>query len=159
MKKSQASTQKSSKLSTSEQQTPPPAVDMLVLDPLNAPSRIPGTEMLAGHARVVPVSVPLGTEQTRINAIYFEPGSRFRPHVHPYDQILYYPHGTGIVAIAGGEDTIVPEGQFVVLPGNVPHMHGCTSDSPALQLSIMRSVQTTNFEDCPLYSGWKEWYD
>jgi hypothetical protein len=30
-----------------------------------------------------------------------------------------------------------------------PHMHGCTADGPALQLSMMRDTQT-DFENCPV---------
>ena len=61
----------------------------------------------------------------------------------------------GVVALDGGPDIIVPAGQYVVLPANVVHMHGCTDDGPALQLSLMRDTQTTFDVVCPKeWTGW-----
>jgi quercetin dioxygenase-like cupin family protein len=108
-----------------------------------------------GAAAIVPISPALGTDELKVNAIYFEPGARFRPHSHPFDQILYYQYGTGVIAVDGGEDTIVPEGSFVILPANTVHMHGCTPDGPALQLSLMRDTQTTFDVVCP--ESWRRY--
>jgi quercetin dioxygenase-like cupin family protein len=69
--------------------------------------------------------------------------------------VLYYQYGTGIVAVDGGEDVTVPEGNYVILPANTVHMHGCTDDAPALQLSLMRDTQTTFDVACP--AGWEQW--
>jgi quercetin dioxygenase-like cupin family protein len=102
-----------------------------------------------GTAFVHPLSAPLGTDEVKLNAIYFEPGARFRPHRHPFDQVLYFQYGTGVVAVAGGEDILVPTGHWVILPANVVHMHGCTDDAKALQLSLMRDTQTTFDVECP----------
>jgi quercetin dioxygenase-like cupin family protein len=129
--------------------------EVRIVDPKEVGWRNAGADKLVGQATVHPISPAAGTEELRINAIYFEPGARFRPHSHPFDQILYYQYGTGIVAVAGGEDILVPEGNYVILPGNQVHMHGCTDDGPALQLSLMRDTQTTFDVSYP--SGWEHW--
>jgi quercetin dioxygenase-like cupin family protein len=110
---------------------------------------------VVGRVMVHPVSPALGTVQVKVNAVYLEPGSRFRPHKHPYDQVLYNAYGTGLVAVDGGDDIVVPGGQYVLLPAGTVHMHGCTDDAPALQISIMREVETTF--DVPYPSAWEKW--
>jgi quercetin dioxygenase-like cupin family protein len=71
--------------------------------------------------------------------------------------VLFYVYGTGLIALDGAEDVVIPTGQFVVLPASVVHMHGCTDDGPALQISIMREVETT-FE-VPYPDSWEKWRD
>jgi quercetin dioxygenase-like cupin family protein len=97
----------------------------------------------------------LGTEELKINVLYFEPGVRSRPHTHSHDQVLYYASGTGVVAVDGGEDQFVRAGEFVLLPANVPHMHGASDDGPASHLSLMREVET-DF-DCSIPASWERW--
>jgi quercetin dioxygenase-like cupin family protein len=129
--------------------------EIRIADPQRIEHRDATPAKLVGKATVHPISPAVGTEEIKINAIYFEPGARFRPHSHPFDQILYYQYGTGVVAINGGDDVVVPEGQYVILPGNTVHMHGCTDDGPALQLSLMRDTQTTFDVKYPV--GWERW--
>lgn len=114
-----------------------------------------GDDKVVGSGTVSPLSAPLGTEELKINAVYLEPGSRFRPHGHPFDQVLYYEYGTGIVAVDGGDDVIVPTGHYVILPANVVHIHGCTDEGPALQLSLMQDTQTTFDVEYP--PSWEHW--
>jgi quercetin dioxygenase-like cupin family protein len=101
------------------------------------------------------VSEALGTTALAINFVSFEAGVRSRPHLHSQDQVLYYTSGTGVVAVDGGEDQVVPAGEFVLLPANVPHMHGATEDGPASHLSLMHEVDT-DF-DCPIPESWQRW--
>jgi quercetin dioxygenase-like cupin family protein len=112
-------------------------------------------ERVIGRAAIRRLSPALGTEQLQVNAIWLDAGSRYRPHRHHYDQVLYYPTGTGVVAVDGGEDVVVPEGQYVLLPAETVHMHGCTDDAPALQISMM--VDTTTEFDVPCPAGWEAW--
>jgi quercetin dioxygenase-like cupin family protein len=126
-----------------------------IADPKQIEFREASPRVLVGKATVHPISPALATEEIKVNAIYFEPGARFRPHRHPFDQVLYYQYGTGVVAVDGGEDVIVPEGNYVILPANTVHMHGCTDDGPALQLSLMRDTQTTFDVECP--EPWLKW--
>jgi quercetin dioxygenase-like cupin family protein len=94
-----------------------------------------------GKARVHSVSEGVGTVETAVRAVYFEPGARSRPHRHSADQLLYFVEA-GIVAIDGGDDEPVPAGRFVLLPGGVCHMHGAGPDTPAVHLSIMREIDS-----------------
>jgi len=102
-----------------------------------------------GRVTTWPLSPLLGTEELKINAVQFDAGARFRPHIHRYDQILYYVYGTGVVAIDGGDDILVPTGQYVMLPANTVQMHGCTEDGPAMHISMMRDTLTSFDVECP----------
>ena len=126
-----------------------------IADPTQVENRSTSSRNLVGRATVHPISPALGTDEIKVNAIYFEPGARFRPHRHPFDQVLYYQYGTGLVAIDGGEDVVVPPGSYVILPADTVHMHGCTDDGPALQLSMMRDTQTTFEVEYP--EQWRHW--
>jgi quercetin dioxygenase-like cupin family protein len=127
-----------------------------VLDPLSLDGLSVGEPYVAGGiATVRELSPALGTDELKVNAVYLEAGSRFRPHRHDLDQILYYPQGTGVVAVDGGEDVIVPTGQYVLLPANHVHMHGCTDDGPAIQISMMVDTPTTFDVEVP--DGWARW--
>jgi quercetin dioxygenase-like cupin family protein len=97
-----------------------------MVDPTAAPKRLSSSAQIIGGGQVLPISPALGTDELKVNAVYLEAGSRFRPHGHPFDQILYYESGTGVVAVDGGPDVIVPTGHYVLLPANKVHMHGCT---------------------------------
>jgi quercetin dioxygenase-like cupin family protein len=133
-------------------------IEITIADPQRIPFReADNNASLIGRATIHPISPALSTDEIKINAIYFEPGARFRPHKHPFDQILYYQYGTGIVAIDGGEDILVPEGSYVILPSDRVHMHGCTDDGPALQLSLMRDTQTTFDVPCP--DSWRKYLE
>lgn len=94
-----------------------------------------------GRARVHSVTEGMGTTETAVRAVTFEPGARSRPHRHTCDQLLYFVEA-GIVAIDGGDDQPVPSGHFVLLPGGVCHMHGAGPDAPATHLSIMREIDS-----------------
>ena len=101
------------------------------------------------------VNQELGTDEVLVNYLFFEPGVRSRPHTHSHDQILFYVAGRGVVAMDGGEDQIVEAGEFVLLPADIPHMHGATDDGPAAHISLMRDVDM-DF-DCPIPDSWKKW--
>jgi quercetin dioxygenase-like cupin family protein len=131
-------------------------IPVKIVDPKAIPFRTAqDDDKLIGAATVHPISPAVGTDELKINAIYFEAGARFRPHWHPFDQILYYQYGTGVIAVDGGDDVLVPEGNYVILPANQVHMHGCTADGPALQLSLMRDTQTSF--DVPVPENWKRY--
>jgi quercetin dioxygenase-like cupin family protein len=106
--------------------------------PAEQSSRENGT---IGNLTVHRIHDALGTDQVRMNVIFFEPGARFRPHKHPYDQVLHYVSGTGVVALDGGEDQVVQEGEFVLLPAGVPHMHGAAPGTAAVHVSTMRVAE------------------
>jgi 4-carboxymuconolactone decarboxylase len=111
-----------------------------------------------GGLSVHRIAPSLGTDEVQVNVIVFEPGARFLPHVHPYDQVLHYVSGTGIVALDGGEDQIVEEGQFVLLPAGIVQMHGAAPGSATVHVSTMRTgepgVESTDF-DCEIPESWQ----
>lgn len=130
-----------------------------IVDPENVPASSGSRgETTIGELTVHRIHDELGAGEVQVNVIFFEPGARFRPHQHPYDQILHYVKGTGVVAIDGGEDQIVPEGSFAYLPAGVPHMHGATEDGPAVHVSTMRiaepGVSVTDFA-CAIPDTWR----
>jgi quercetin dioxygenase-like cupin family protein len=110
---------------------------------------------VVGRALVYELSPVLGTKQVVVNTIVFDPGSRFRPHRHGFDQVLFYESGTGVVAVGGGEDVLVPAGYWVVLPAGVVHMHGCTPEEAAVQVSLMVNTETDFDVACP--DAWRKW--
>jgi quercetin dioxygenase-like cupin family protein len=116
------------------------------------PHRKAPREQFIGEARVHSISELLGTEQTRIRYVVFEPGARTRPHRHSKDQVLCFHGGPGVVAVDGGEDQIIREGEFVLLPGGAVHMHGATADAPTTHISMMLSIDSDFETDIP--AGW-----
>jgi quercetin dioxygenase-like cupin family protein len=127
--------------------------------PLDVEDRVPAAlsaQRWAGSpADVRRIHSALGTEAAHINAVYLEAGARSRPHSHSFDQILLYVSGSGVIAVDGGDDQRVEEGEFVLLPGGVAHMHGASEDGPACHISLMRDVDM-DF-DCPIPEAWTRW--
>jgi quercetin dioxygenase-like cupin family protein len=117
-----------------------------------------------GQATIHQIARALGTDQLRVNVLFFEAGARTRPHLHPYDQILFYAHGVGIVAQDGGEDQRVEPGEFALLPAGHVHMHGAADDGSAMHISMMGRPDNTVEPDRPFTSwdmsvpdSWRQW--
>jgi quercetin dioxygenase-like cupin family protein len=87
----------------------------------------------------------LGSEDFSAVAVFFEGGSRARPHRHQVEQLLYFISGEGVVAVDGEADQLIPEGSLVLLPANVPHMHGASDVGPACHISITRAPTETEW--------------
>jgi quercetin dioxygenase-like cupin family protein len=121
------------------------------------PARESDPSQFIGKARIHSVSEAMGTEQTKVRYVVFEPGARSRPHTHPFDQLLHYLQ-PGIVAIDGSDDIPVAAGEVVLLPAGVPHMHGATPDAPSSHLSIMRDIQSSDFA-VPIPPHWQRYRD
>jgi quercetin dioxygenase-like cupin family protein len=73
--------------------------------------------------------------------VWFEPGSRTRPHVHPVDQVLNVLEGEGVVATEA-EKWIIRPGDWVVVPAGVWHWHGATADTAMCHVSIKQPGET-----------------
>ncbi len=74
-------------------------------------------------------------------AVFFEAGSRTRPHLHAYDQILICIDGEGVVAMAAPFEqpdvvTIRPP-DVVRIPRSTWHWHGAKRGSPMTHVSIL----------------------
>ncbi len=74
-------------------------------------------------------------------AVWFEPGSRTRPHVHAADQVLQVVEGEGVVAIEA-ERRLIRAGDWVVVPAGVWHWHGATPDTAMCHISIKQPAET-----------------
>jgi quercetin dioxygenase-like cupin family protein len=112
-------------------------------------------EKFFGAAKVHTVNQHFGTQQMEVRHVEFAAGARARPHTHGADQLLFFPTG-GIVAIDGGPDEPVSPGQYVLLPGGRPHMHGAGDDAPASHISIMREIDYSDFS-CPIDPSWQRY--
>jgi quercetin dioxygenase-like cupin family protein len=87
-------------------------------------------------------------------AVFFDAGSRTRPHRHPTDQLLYFASGSGFVVFPGEEEQRVPEGGLVVIPARLVHMHGATDEEPICHLAI-RCPGPTDWHP-PVPDAWRQ---
>jgi quercetin dioxygenase-like cupin family protein len=78
---------------------------------------------------------------TELIAVWFEAGSRTKPHVHPVDQTLQVLEGEGVVDIEGAR-RIIRAGDWVIIPAGVWHWHGATPDSAMCHVSIKQPGET-----------------
>ena len=112
--------------------------------------------IFAGNALSQAISQNIGTDDIYVTALFYEAGTRVRPHTHTHDQILYYVSGTGIIALDGGEDVVIAEGGFVSLPGGIVHMHGADERGPACHLAMGRMPNPVNFAP-EVPASWSQW--
>jgi quercetin dioxygenase-like cupin family protein len=108
------------------------------------PEWFPGT---VHQQRMNDPEVPEGIE---LIAVWFDPGSRTRPHVHPVDQVLQVVEGEGVVATET-EKRIIRPGDWVVVPAGVWHWHGATPGAAMCHISIKQPGETD------WTSPWGEW--
>lgn len=128
-----------------------------VVRPLEAePSRVAPPSLFIGDNHLHHVSEQLGASKLEVNGIYYAPGARSRPHTHDTDQLIYVIEGEAVIAVAGSEDQVVEAGQFVMLPADVPHMHGATDAGTSTHISIMPSGHNDGF-DCAIPASWDVW--
>jgi quercetin dioxygenase-like cupin family protein len=118
-----------------------------------APMRPSHPDRWIGDGRNYLVSQALGLDDLEFNALALEPGTRTKPHTHTADQIIYQVRGTGIVAVGGGPDERVEAGECVLLPADVPHMHGAAEDGTALVVTALRAGFETDFA-CDVPPAW-----
>jgi quercetin dioxygenase-like cupin family protein len=107
-----------------------------------------------GQGRNYLLSQALETNEVEFNALALEAGTRTRPHTHTADQLIYCIRGAGVVAVDGGEDERVEEGECVMLPAGLLHMHGAASDGPVFAITALRGGFTTDF-DCAVPTAWE----
>jgi quercetin dioxygenase-like cupin family protein len=135
----------------------PPRARVIGIDDVHgmAPSGRAAPYFIGAPPGIHPVGAVLGTTGFEVNALFFEAGTRSRPHRHKRDQLLYYVSGTGVVALDGGQDQRVQEGEFVLLPGGILHMHGASDDGPAVHISVTPDLEIE--WDTAIPDAWKRW--
>jgi quercetin dioxygenase-like cupin family protein len=75
------------------------------------------------------------TADLEILAVYFDAGSRTKPHTHSTEQPLYFLEGEGVVADRADWLRYLPGG-MAVIPAGEWHWHGATLDRATCHLSI-----------------------
>jgi quercetin dioxygenase-like cupin family protein len=68
---------------------------------------------------------PAGAGGSMIWAVWFEAGSRAKPHIHEFDQTLHVVEGEGVLATEAGAQRLAV-GDWVTIPRGVWHWHGAT---------------------------------
>jgi quercetin dioxygenase-like cupin family protein len=94
-----------------------------------------------GDVRIQAVSGDPGPDGTEFLAVFFSPGGRTRPHVHPVEQTLHVVEGEGVVAVEGRRWRI-RAGDVVVVPAGLWHWHGATPDTPMCHVSVKQPGET-----------------
>jgi len=84
---------------------------------------------------------PEDTRGVELIAVWFEPGSRTKPHVHPVDQVLQVVDGEGVVATED-EKRVIRAGDWVVVPAGIWHWHGATPGTAMCHISIKQPGET-----------------
>jgi quercetin dioxygenase-like cupin family protein len=128
-----------------------------IVRPQDAPAQLGASVGFTAETIIQRVGQALGTEQLQVNVLHFKAGERSRPHIHPFDQVLFYGGGTGVVAMDGGVDQLVETGSFAILAANVVHMHGASADGPAWHISMMRESSTGY--DMLVPDAWRRWVE
>jgi quercetin dioxygenase-like cupin family protein len=106
-----------------------PIDETLAVDPPN-----PGD--FIGRVRMQNFASAGGTDELDYLAVHFDAGAHTRPHTHATDQVLCFVRGSGFVWRAGEERQRVEQGNVVVVPAGVVHMHGATEDEPICHLAV-----------------------
>jgi quercetin dioxygenase-like cupin family protein len=110
-------------------------IDRQAAKPPAHPEWFPGTVFMQ---TMNDPETPVGTE---LLGVWFEPGSRTKPHVHPVDQVLQVVEGEGVVDVEG-KRTRIKTGDWVVVPAGVWHWHGATPDTAMCHISIKQPGKT-----------------
>jgi quercetin dioxygenase-like cupin family protein len=128
--------------------------DIRVVQPHQAePKRAGSSQMFTGSTDVREISTALGMPYIEVNLLTVQADARSRPHRHDVEQILYFLEGPGLVAIDGGEDQIVEEGAFVLIPPGAVHMHGAPAGNSAAYVSFIAMEHESDFS-CPIPEAW-----
>ena len=114
----------------------------------------PEPENFIGRVRMQNLAAHGGARGVEAFAVYFDAGSRTRPHIHPTDQVLHFLRGSGFVVFPGEEQQIVPEGGVVVVPAGLLHMHGASEAESVCHLAI-RAEGPSNW-DPPVPDEWRQ---
>jgi quercetin dioxygenase-like cupin family protein len=120
--------------------------ETLAVDPPN-----PGD--FIGRVRMQNFAAAGGTDELDYLAVHFAAGAHTRPHTHATDQVLCFVRGSGFVWLAGEERQRVEQGNVVVVPAGVVHMHGATEDEPITHLAV-RSPGPTDWSP-PVPDEWR----
>ncbi|MGH2640088.1 MAG: cupin domain-containing protein [Actinomycetota bacterium] len=95
----------------------------------------PRPEWFSGPVHVNALNDKDDSTELEILAVYFDAGSRTKPHIHSTEQLLYFLEGEGIVADRTARRRYRPGG-MAVIPAGEWHWHGAAQDHATCHLSI-----------------------
>jgi quercetin dioxygenase-like cupin family protein len=95
----------------------------------------PRPEWFSGPVFVHTLNDGGGSTELEVLAVYFDAGSRTKPHTHSTDQLLVFLEGEGVVADRGVRRRY-RAGGMVVVPAGEWHWHGATPETGTCHLSI-----------------------
>jgi 4-carboxymuconolactone decarboxylase len=107
-----------------------------------------------GDVRMQDLNLDAPADGVELVAVFFAPGARTLPHVHPVEQTLVVVAGEGVVADESGRRPM-RAGEVVVVPAGVWHWHGATADSALCHLSA-KTPSDTVWDGVPLLD-WARW--
>lgn len=87
--------------------------------------------------------------ELEILAVYFDAGSRTKPHRHSTEQLLYFLEGEGVVADRTRRRRY-RAGGMAVIPAEEWHWHGATQEHATCHLSIRPGGPSTWPPDVPM---------
>ena len=106
------------------------AIDRAQAGPPANPDWFPGGGVLQQR-----IHSPENDGETELIVVWFEAGSRTKPHVHPNDQVLHVIERSGVVATETEKRRIKP-GDVVAISAGVWHWHGATPDASMCHISV-----------------------
>jgi quercetin dioxygenase-like cupin family protein len=95
----------------------------------------PRPEWFSGPVQIQTLRGGVEPGELEIFAVYFDAGSRTKPHTHSTEQLLVFLEGEGVVADRTNR-TRYGAGGLAVVPAGEWHWHGATADSATCHLSI-----------------------
>jgi quercetin dioxygenase-like cupin family protein len=95
----------------------------------------------AGGVRMQDLNLDAPEDGVELVAVFFDPGARTLPHVHPVEQTLVVVEGEGIFGDESGRRRM-RTGDVVVVPAGIWHWHGATPDSAMCHLSAKKPSDT-----------------
>ena len=107
-----------------------------------------------GDVRMQHLNPSAPADGVELIAVFFAPGARTRPHVHPVEQTLVVVEGEGVVADESGRRPM-RAGDVVVVPAGIWHWHGATADSTMCHLAA-KTPSETQWDGVPL-RDWADW--
>ncbi len=116
-------------------------------------ARVPSTaSWFDGVVHELELYDPHGAGGSMIWAVWFDAGSRAKPHAHTFDQTLHVVEGEGVLALESGARRLVM-GDWVTIPRGTWHWHGATPDVAMCHVTVQLGgatdweVQRRDFDD------------
>lgn len=106
-----------------------------ILNDLRADRAASAATWFEGTVHELEIYDPDGRGGSMIWGVWFDPGSRAKPHVHDFDQILHVVEGEGVLATEDGARRLVV-GDWVTVPRGLWHWHGATPEHGMCHVTI-----------------------